>query len=85
MIAVQLTSPDLPRREAPGRSTAATERESERSGIPPTGSATVIAQFQPLDPVGADRERASASSYQNPSFWVVPKAGAFDPQPTLDD
>ena len=49
MIAVQLTSPDLSRRQAPVRSTAAIERE--RAGmLPADGPATVTAQFQPLDP-----------------------------------
>ena len=72
MIAVQLTNPDLPRREAPGRSTAATERESERFGIPPTGSATVIAQFQPLDP-GIVNEAIPAFfiGRNKEGFWVA--------------
>ena len=49
MIAVQLTSPDLSRRQAPRRSTAAIERES--AGILPTEeAAAVTAQFLPLDP-----------------------------------
>ena len=49
MIAVQLTSPDLSRRQAPRRSTAAIERE--RAGILPTEeAAAVTAQFLPLDP-----------------------------------
>jgi hypothetical protein len=51
MIAVQLTSPDLSRRQAPGRSFAAIEQEGERSGtLPAEEPATVTAQFQPLDP-----------------------------------
>ena len=51
MIAVQLTSPDLSPRQAPRRSTAAIEREGERSGILPTEEpAAVTAQFRPLDP-----------------------------------
>jgi hypothetical protein len=51
MTAVQLTSPDLSRRQMPGRSTAMIERESERSGIlPAEAPATVTAHFQPLDP-----------------------------------
>src|ERR1035437_8818615 len=50
MTAMQLTSPDLPPRQTPGRSTAGIERESERSGISPADApATVIAQFRPLD------------------------------------
>jgi hypothetical protein len=49
MIAVQLTSPDLSRRQAPRRSTAAIEREN--AGILPTDeAAAVTAQFLPLDP-----------------------------------
>jgi hypothetical protein len=72
MIAVQLTSPGLPRQEAPGRSTAATERETERSGIPPTGSPTVIAQFQPLDP-GIVNEAIPAFfiGRNKEGFWVA--------------
>jgi hypothetical protein len=51
LIAVQLTSPDIFQRQQPGRSTAATERQSERSGILPADEpAPVTAQFQPLDP-----------------------------------
>lgn len=49
MIAVQLTSPDLSRRQAPRRSTAAIEREN--AGILPTDeAAAVTARFLPLDP-----------------------------------
>jgi hypothetical protein len=68
MIDVQLTSPDLPRREVPGRSTA----ESERSSIPPTESATVIAQFQPLDP-GIVNEAIPAFfiGRNKEGFWVA--------------
>jgi hypothetical protein len=51
MIAMQLTSPDISRRQAPGRSTTAVAHDSEHAGISPADeSATVTAQFQPLDP-----------------------------------
>jgi hypothetical protein len=72
MIAVQLASPDFSRQEVPGRSTAATERESERSGILPTESATVIAQFQPLDP-GIVNEAIPAFfiGRNKEGFWVA--------------
>jgi hypothetical protein len=50
MIAMQLTRPDLSRREVPGRSTGAIRNNGERSGILPIESPAVIAQFQPLDP-----------------------------------
>jgi hypothetical protein len=72
MIAVQLTSADLPRREVPGRSTAATERESERSGILPTESPTVIAQFQPLDPAVVNEAIPAFFIGRNKEgFWVA--------------
>ena len=72
MIAVQLASPDFSRQEVPGRSTAATERESERSGILPTESATVIAQFEPLDP-GIVNEAIPAFfiGRNKEGFWVA--------------
>jgi hypothetical protein len=68
MIAVRLTSPDLSRREVPGRSTAATEWENERSGILPT----FIAQFQPLDP-GIVNEAIPAFfiGRNKEGFWVA--------------
>ena len=50
MIAMQMTSPDVARRQTPRPSTAAIEQDGERSGILPAGEpATVTAQFQPLD------------------------------------
>lgn len=50
MIAVQLTSPDLMRRPAPGRSTAAIEQNGERSGnLPAEEPAKVTTEFRPLD------------------------------------
>jgi hypothetical protein len=69
---VQLTRPDLSRREAPGRSTAATGRESERSVILPTGSPAVIAQFQPLDP-GIVNEAIPAFfiGRNKEGFWIA--------------
>jgi hypothetical protein len=51
MTAVQLTSPDLMRRQAPGRSTAAIVQDGERPAIlPADATATITAQFRPLDP-----------------------------------
>jgi hypothetical protein len=51
MIAMQLTCPDLLRRQSPGRSAAAIAQGGERSGILPADApAIVTAQFQPLDP-----------------------------------
>jgi hypothetical protein len=51
MIATQMTSPDVSPQQAPRHSTAAIEQDGERSGLLPADrSATVIAQFQPLDP-----------------------------------
>jgi hypothetical protein len=51
MIAMQLMNPDLSRRQAPGRSTAAIKRENEHSGtLAADQPATVTAQFLPLDP-----------------------------------
>jgi hypothetical protein len=72
MIVMRLTRPDLPRREVPGRSTAATERESERSGTLSTESPTVIAQFQPLDP-GIVNEAMPAFfiGRNKEGFWVA--------------
>ena len=68
MIAVRLTSPDLSRREVPGRSTAATEWENERSGI----LTAFIAQFQPLDP-GIVNEAIPAFfiGRNKEGFWVA--------------
>jgi hypothetical protein len=65
---VRLTSPDLSRREVAGRSTAATERENERSGILPT----VMAQFQPLDP-GIVNEAIPAFfiGRNKEGFWIA--------------
>jgi hypothetical protein len=72
MAAMQLTRPDLSRREVPGRSTAAIPHNGERSGIPPTESATVIAQFQPLDP-GVLNEAIPAFfiGRNKEGFWVA--------------
>jgi hypothetical protein len=68
MIAVRLTSPDLSRREVPGRSTAATEWENERSGILPT----VIAQFQPLDPgIVSEAIPAFFIGRNKEGFWIA--------------
>jgi hypothetical protein len=51
MIGVPMTSPDLSRGQLPGRSSAAIDGQSDRSGILPADhSATLTAQFQRLDP-----------------------------------
>jgi hypothetical protein len=51
MITMQLTSPDLLKRQAPGRSTVAVEPDSRSSGIPPIDQpASITTPFQPLDP-----------------------------------
>jgi hypothetical protein len=72
MIVMRLTRPDLPRREVPGRSTATIRHDGDRSGIPPTESATVIAQFQPLDP-GIVNEAIPAFfiGRNKEGFWVA--------------
>jgi hypothetical protein len=72
MIAMRLTRPDLPRREVPGRSTAAIPRNAERSGILPIESPTVIAQFRPLDP-GVLNEAIPAFfiGRNKEGFWVA--------------
>jgi hypothetical protein len=51
MITMRLTWLDLLKRQAPGRSSAAVEQDSQRSGIlPPDQPTTATAPFQPLDP-----------------------------------
>jgi hypothetical protein len=73
MIAVQLTGPDLSRREVPRRPTAATERESQRSRIlPADGPATVTAPFQPLDPaIVSEAIPAFFIGRNKEGFWVA--------------
>jgi hypothetical protein len=80
MIAMQLTSPDLSRRQAPGRSTAAIDQDGQRSGMlpadqPPTAPdepATVTAQFQPLDPgIVNDAIPAFFIGRNKEGFWVA--------------
>jgi hypothetical protein len=80
MLAMQLTSPDLSRRQAPGRSTAAVAQDGEPAGMlppdqPPTAldePATVTAQFQPLDP-GIVNEAIPAFfiGRNKEGFWVA--------------
>jgi hypothetical protein len=72
MIAVQLTRPDLSRREVPGRSTGAIRHNGERSGTLPIEPPTVIAQFQPLDP-GVLNEAIPAFfiGRNKEGFWVA--------------
>ena len=71
MIAVQLTSPDLSRRQALRRSPAAIERES--AGILPTEeAAAVTAQFLPLDPsIVNDAIPAFFIGRNIEGFWVA--------------
>ena len=73
MIAMQLTRPDLSRRQAPGRSTAAIEQDGQRSGILPAGKpATVTAQFQPLDPAIVNEAIPAFFIGRNKEgFWVA--------------
>jgi hypothetical protein len=72
MIAMWRTKPELPRREVPGRSTAAIRHDGEHSGILPPESPTVIAQFQPLDP-GIVNEAIPAFfiGRNKEGFWVA--------------
>ena len=80
MIAMQLTCPDLSPRQAPGRSTAAIEREGERSGILPADApATVTAQFRPLDP-GIVNETIPAFfiGRNKEGFWVARDVNGTD-------
>jgi hypothetical protein len=73
MIAMLMTSPDVLRRQAPGCSTAAIEQGDECSGIlPPGESATVTAQFQPLDPgVVSEAIPAFFIGRNKEGFWVA--------------
>jgi hypothetical protein len=72
MIAMRLTRPDPSRRVVPSRSIAAIRHNGERSGILPTESPTVIAQFQPLDP-GIVNEAIPAFfiGRNKEGFWVA--------------
>ena len=73
MIAMQLTSPDLSRRQAPQRSTAAIDQDGQRPGMLPADKpATVSAQFQPLDP-GIVNEAIPAFfiGRNKEGFWVA--------------
>jgi hypothetical protein len=76
MIAMLLTGPDLLRRQAPIRSTAATERESERCGVLPADRrATVVTQFQPLDPdIVSEAIPAFFIGRNKEGFWVAREA-----------
>ena len=68
MIAMQLSRPDLARRQVPGRSTDAIRHNGERSGILPT----VIAQFQPLDPgIVSEAIPAFFIGRNKEGFWVA--------------
>lgn len=70
MIAMELTCPDFPRRQAPG---PATQQDSERpAGLPAATPATITAQFGPLDP-GIVNEAIPAFfiGRNNEGFWVA--------------
>jgi hypothetical protein len=73
MIAMQLTGPDLSRRQTPARSIAANEQDGERSRILPAGKpATVTAQFQLLDPgIVNDAIPAFFIGRNMEGFWVA--------------
>jgi hypothetical protein len=73
MIAMQLTSPDLSRQQAPGRSTAAIGQDGERSGsLPADRPATVTAQFQLLDPgIVNDAIPAFFIGRNMEGFWIA--------------
>ena len=73
MIAMQMTSPDVSRRQTPRRSTAAIERDGERSDIlPAVEPATVTTQFQPLDPdVVSEAIPAFFIGRNKEGFWVA--------------
>jgi hypothetical protein len=73
MIAMQLTSPDLSRRQAPQRSTAAIDQDGQRPGMLPADKpATVSAQFQPLDPgIVNDAIPAFFIGRNKEGFWVA--------------
>ncbi len=73
MIAMQMTSPDVSRRQTLRRSTAAIEQDGERSGIlPAVEPATVTAQFQPLDPgVVSEAIPAFFIGRNKEGFWVA--------------
>lgn len=73
MIAMQLTTPGLSSREAPRCSTAAPGRESDRHGILPAGDhATVVSQFQPLDPdIVSEAIPAFFIGRNKDGFWVA--------------
>jgi hypothetical protein len=73
LIAMQMTSPDVSRRQTPRRSTAANEQDRERPGIlPAVEPATVTAQFQPLDPgVVSEAIPAFFIGRNKEGFWVA--------------
>jgi hypothetical protein len=73
MIAMQLTNPDLLRRQVPERSTAVIEQDGQRSGILPADKpATVTAQFQLLDPdIVNEAIPAFFIGRNKEGFWVA--------------
>jgi hypothetical protein len=73
MIAMQMTGPDVSRRQTPRRSTAANEQDGERSGIlPAVEPATITAQFRPLDPgVVSEAIPAFFIGRNKEGFWVA--------------
>jgi hypothetical protein len=73
MIAMQMTSPDVSRRQAPRRATSAVEQDGERSGLrPAVEPTTVTSQFQPPDPdVVSDGIPAFFIGRNKEGFWVA--------------
>ena len=79
MIAAQLMSHEVSRRE-PERATAAPERETGHSSVlPPAASAPIATRFQPLDPsVLNEAIPAFFIGRNNDGFWVARDAKGRD-------
>lgn len=73
MIAVQLTNPNMLQRPVPHRLSGACEQESELAGIlPASETATVAAQFQPLDhDIVSEAIPAFYIGRNRDGFWVA--------------
>jgi hypothetical protein len=73
MTAMLLTCPDRSPRPVPGRSTAASEQNRERSDVLPTENrVTITAQFQPLDPAIVNETIPAFFIGRNKEgFWVA--------------
>jgi hypothetical protein len=73
MNAMPLTCPEFSPRQSPASSTSAIERDGRCSGVPPAEkSATVTAQFRPLDP-GIVNETIPAFfiGRNKEGFWIA--------------